>query len=249
MSRFIKLFFFTIFTICFQADPKIQYMDPDPNGITHARMKNDGSLFLQTQSPYGDNLLVEHGPQYSVKQNPKMGLPDYQPMPVPNFAVGVTPLHMTYQYATYPQRIQTPLNMYSYPQVHVPQYGLDHPMNMHHPFNNVFGMQQNMYTGNPSSNQFMFMNPNLHGSDDLAAAYKKQGVSSFPPGTRVPSQNLVPQNLPDRDGDDRRLGRQPGFNPSMSGVGPFGAGGGAFNPAMTPMGPWFYLSPFNSGSD
>lgn len=205
---------------------------PDARGISKVQSRNQGQTYLQSTDPSsGANILIEKGNKYVVDRDSKSGLADWYPTPPPNFVTGVTPMHLTYQYLTTPQHITTPLNQFAFPRVHVPIYGLEHPMNMHHPYNNIFGMHPQMYTGAASAQPHLFLNP---------AGYGKMLMQ---PGAAQPILNGMGAASPLAAG----LQAQPGFNPAMTGVGPFGGGMGAFNPSQSPMGSWFYLSPFNSG--
>ncbi len=205
----------------------------DSKGVSQVQSLNQGQIYLQSSDPTtGANVLQERGTKYAIDRDPSKGLSELYPTPPPNFVTGVTPMHLTYQYLTTPQRITTPLNMYSYPRVHNPIYGLEHPMNMHHPYNNIFGMHPYMFTGSTGVQPHLFMNPAGYSGGyatnlGMASAARLSGVAGGP---------LTQQ-----------LAAQPGFNPTMSGVGPYGGGLGAFNPSQTPMGPWFYLAPFNGG--
>lgn len=205
----------------------------DSRGVSQVQSLNQGQIYLQSNDPAtGANVLQERGTKYSVGRDAGSGLADFYPTPPPNFVTGVTPMHLTYQYLTRPQHITTPLNMFNYPRVHNPIYGLEHPMNMHHPYNNVFGMHPYMYTGAPAAQPHLFMNPAGH-SGRYAT---NMGMT---PGAALAATGAGPLT--------QQLGGQSGFNPAMSGVGPYGGGMGAFNPSQSPMGPWFYLAPFNGG--
>jgi hypothetical protein len=237
-AHILALFFVGAFAL----DAPLSLDNMNERGISTVQPRNQAQVFLQSTDPMtGANVLLQKGSKYSIERDPANGLADLYPTPPPNFVTGVTPMHLSYQYLTRPQTIMTPLNMFNYPRVHVPVYGLEHPMNMHHPYNNIFGMHPQMYTGAASAQPHLFMNP---------AAYGKKLIGT--PGSPFLTSNGLTQSpavSPMIGGTAGPVGfsQQPGFNPNLSGIGPFGAGGAAFNPSQTSMGPWFYLSPFNSG--
>lgn len=212
----------------------------DARGVSRIQSHNQNQLYLQSADPVtGSNILMGKGNKYVIDRDPAAGLPDWYPVSPPNFATGVTPMHLTYQYLTRPQTITTPFNQFAFPRVHVPIYGLEHPMNMHHPFNNIFGMHPHMFTGAASTTPSFFMNPAAYGKKLMAAPVAMApGIAAATPAGQPPVMGGVPAGP---------MAMPTGFNPTAAGIGPFGAGGSAFNPTQTPMGPWFYLSPFNSG--
>lgn len=261
MNKFVSfsIISFALFLSSF-CHPQFRIQDPfQSNGISNISPTNENQIYLQTVNQQtGENMLMEKGPRYKVNRDPMNGLADLYPTPPPNFVTGVTPLHMTYQYITYPQRISTPLNQFAYPRVHVPIYGLDHPMNLHHPYNNVFGMQTNMFTGAPAARPSLFMNPSAYGSSLMPQAPMggmqqgpMGGMPSGPMGGMQQNPNAPGgMNSVMNNGLSNKISSETsGFNPSMTGVGPYGAGSGAFNQSQSPMSNWFYLSPFNAGSD
>ena len=95
------------------------------------------------------------------------------------------------------------------------------------------------------------MNSDLHGGLGNAH-YAMQGMAPPMQDMGPPMMNpAVTPVLRDRMAVDANVLQpmQRGFDPNQTGIGPYGAGSGPYNPSSPSLGPWFYLSPFNSGTD
>jgi len=225
---------------------------------------SSNQIFIQQLDQNGENTFVARGPEYKIPGNPKTGEPDMLPPNSLTAIIGQTPLHTNYQVIHYPRFKTTPLNLESFPRIYTPLTSPQHPLNMHHPFNNLYGMHPYMYTGDPTSSANLFMNPFAHAMTGMFAnnvfptaavlnggasnvsseAFNQQSQALSSPPT--PSLGLS-QAFP--IGNSMNLGVSPGFNPMYAGMGPFGGGFGAYNSGMSSLGPWAMLSPKNIGDE
>lgn len=224
-------------------------------------------IFIQQPDQNGDNVYVAHGPANKIPGNPKTGEPDMLPPNSLTAIIGQTPLHTNYQVIHYPRFKTTPLNLESYPRIYTPQFSPQHPLNMHHPFNNLYGMHPYMFTGDPTSAANLFMNPFAHAMTGMFANNNFPTASALNgAATKVStdeSNNQQPQAFNQSVnqgspvgfgsampmGNPMNLNFNAGFNPAYAGMGLFGGGMGASNPSMSSLGPWAYLSPKNIGDE
>ena len=143
-----------------------------------------------------------------------------------------------YNYPSMNQRFpgSTPMNPVGYPQQFGPGFG-------HMPFQSPYYGPNNGMFGYPG------MMPGMMGSPFFGSGYGMMGIphpmqmgASFHPAGYpmggMPFGNSLMSAYPSQ---------MTGFNPMYGGIGPFGAAMGAGNPGMTSMGPWAYLSGYNSG--
>ena len=113
----------------------------------------------QPNQKTGQPEYARYGPPFRIPGNPLTGSPEMLPPNPLTAIVGQTPLHTNYQVINYPYTATTPLNLFSYPRVYTPYFSPQHPFNLHHPFNHVYGMHPYMFTGDPASAANLFINP------------------------------------------------------------------------------------------
>jgi hypothetical protein len=210
-------------------------------------------IFIQETDADGNSAYVAHGPSYKIPGNPLTGQPDMLPPNSLTAVIGQTPFHTNYQVIHQKRVTETPLNLLSYPRIYTPQFSPQHPLNLHHPFNNLYGMHPYMFTGDPSSAANMFMNPFAHAMTGMFAN------NNFPTAAAMngmaakistdENSNQQPQAL--NPNPATGLGAAiPMVNPfalnNKLGFGPNFGGIGAFGPSMNFMGPMHTLSPRNT---
>ena len=188
--------FFASFALSLAAagPPELRVADPAPKSRKLAGPTMVSSTIYEkyTDPATGQPALQKHSSQAFVQADLQPGSMELHPTgPLP--FTGQVPMNMVYNVVVHPHQVSTPLNLGAQYQVLNPINGLHSPFNLHHPWQNIYGMHPEMYMNYAPAAPYLFMNP--HG---LNPAFGPQmppmgGMFNAPAYQNPGNFNLMPQ--------------------------------------------------------